>query len=142
MAHKKIYLFVIIVHLFFVSSCSNDDDKKVYLEVADIHLKDIGRIPAKFEFDIESVNDSVKKCTIITRAIKKNDTIESIKIVMQGKELNIDIISNPYDFDCADDSCFTAHSLNFNIIYLNKGYYNICTRVNYSETNNFYYSIK
>jgi hypothetical protein len=142
MANKKIYFIVIIVTLFLVDSCYHDEEEKVYLEVADSNLKDIGRISSEFEFDIKSINDTVKKCTMRTRAIKKNDNIESIKVFIQGKNLNIDVISYPFDFDCADDSCFTVHDVSFNLIGINKGSYNVCTRVNYSETNKFYYSIK
>ncbi|GHT60769.1 hypothetical protein AGMMS50239_10350 [Bacteroidia bacterium] len=142
MFNKKSIVLVIIVHLFLVNSCSDDDEEKIHLEVADIHLKDIGRISAKFEFDITSICDSVKKCTMRTHAIKKNDSIKSIEASIQGNNLNIDVISYPFDFDCADDSCFTVHDISFNLVGINKGSYNVCARINYSETNTFYYNIK
>ncbi|MCL1938777.1 MAG: hypothetical protein FWF52_10320 [Candidatus Azobacteroides sp.] len=142
MVDKKCFITIVIT-LLLVSSCSNDNGKeeKIYLEVTDITLKDIGKKPSEFEFDIESINDSIQKCIMRTRAIKKNDNVESIKAFIQGKNLNIDVISYPYDFECDNDSCFTVHDVSFNLIGLNKGYYNVYTRVNFSETNIFYYAI-
>ncbi|MDR0613348.1 MAG: hypothetical protein LBG45_07725 [Dysgonamonadaceae bacterium] len=143
MINKKIYLTVITVALFLASSCSNDDEeKKVYLEVTGINLIDIGKIkPFEFLFEIESINDDTVKCTMRTRLIKKNDNLESIEVFTQGNNLNIVVTSYPFDFDCADAGCFTAHDLSFNLTDIKKGSYNVCTVVNYSETNKFHYSI-
>jgi len=141
MINKKICLILIFGILFLVSSCSKKEDEKVNIKVTDIELKDMGRIPYEFIFDIKSINDSIKQCTIRTRVIHKNDTIQSIEVFVQKNNLNIDVISSPFDFDCSDDSCFTVHDVNFNLINIDKGFYNVCTRVNYSETNVFYYNI-
>ena len=142
MINKKIYFHLILLFLFFVSSCSKKEDEKIYLKISDVVLNDIGRISSNFKFDIMPINDSIKRCTIITRAIQKNDSIKSIEAFIQGNDLNISVISYPNNFDCDDDSCYTVHELSFNVICINKGNYDVYSIVNYSETNIFSYYIK
>lgn len=139
MCAKKYYVImtVIAATLFSVSSCHHDDEREIYLDVADIGLVDIGRIPYEFEFSTETINDNAQRCKIRTRLIKKNDQIKSIKAVVKGNDLTIDVISYPFDFECNEDSCFTVHEVNFDLIGIKKGTYNVLTRINHSEIKQF-----
>ncbi|MEG2600060.1 MAG: hypothetical protein RSA66_11375 [Muribaculaceae bacterium] len=146
MIWKKMYLIAVIViaTLFFVSSCNKnkDEDEKIHLESTLIDLIDIGRIkPYEFRFDLKIINDKICQCKIRTRHMTKDDEIESINAILQGNNLNIDIISYPFDWDCND--CFTAHDITFNLIGINKGKYNISVKINGSpETPVFSYNIE
>lgn len=135
-------IVTILFTLLFLNLCSKEEEK-VNLKVSDIYLDDIGRTPpTDFKFDIESISDNVQKCSIRTRSIKKNDTIQSIEAFIIDNNLNIDVISSPYDFDCRDDSCFTAHNLSFNLNNFNVGSYNITIRINLiTQVPTFQYTI-
>jgi hypothetical protein len=123
-----------------VNSCSHDNEEKIFLEVSDISLKDLGKNPPhEFKFDMESINGNVQRCAIRTSAIKKNDNIESIEAFVQGNKLSISVTSYPNDFDW-DDTDLTMHELSFNLTGINKGSYNVRTRINNNDID-FHYKL-
>jgi hypothetical protein len=111
--------------IVFLSGCNKHHhvDKRIYYEVADLQLTDVGLIPSKkFEFE-SSLNKDSLFCRIRTRNIKKNDTIASAQAYTEDDILIVYILSSPYDFDCNEDSCMSVHDLTFTIIGINKGEY-------------------
>lgn len=144
MGISRIHLIILIATLFLVSSCSKDEkeEEKVYLEVTDIDLQDIGRTTDQYTFETESIDDNVQKCKIRTRWIKKDDEIDFIKVFVQGNYLQIDITSYPFDWANTDINSYTVHDLSFNLTGLKKGSYRVYTNVNGNERKEFQYQIE
>ncbi len=131
---------LIIILLTFVFISCNDDNEKIILNVSDIKLTDVGQVHYEFNFEATYLNDNIQKCYVRTNLIKKNDTIKYIEALVQGNNLNINIVSSPYDFDCNSEECLSIHDVEFNLIGLEKGNYVIDVGVNHGHDKKFNYT--
>ncbi|MDR2118449.1 MAG: hypothetical protein LBP25_02785 [Tannerellaceae bacterium] len=124
---KKMFVILTVV---FLTGCNRQHvEKRVYYEVTDVRLTDMGRVSSKFEFD-SSLNKDSLYCRIITRSIKKNDTLSTVQAYTEDDILTVYILSSPYDFDCNTDSCMSVHEVRFTVIGINKGDYTAHLSVN------------
>lgn len=124
----KILFFTFIIFCFM--SCDKDDEK-IYLNVTDIELIDIGQVNSDLEFNAVPVKNGLQRCRIKTIGIKKENSIETLTACIQGKDLKINVVATPHDFDCNDESCLTMHELFFNLeLPKESGEYNVILRIN------------
>lgn len=129
---KKIYYLLFFVLSLALPSCNNEDvEEALTHKTANANMLDLGTIPTEFSFDIITNNNSdTYKCKIRINIIKTGDTIDTIMFFSSGKELKINIITTPNDFSCNEPSCYSAHELNFDVIGLKKGNFNVNLGIN------------
>ncbi|MDU1904688.1 MAG: hypothetical protein E6772_07885 [Dysgonomonas sp.] len=138
------FLLILLVTLF-LNACNDNDKEEIReaLMASNARLVDLGQVNYEQDFKMER-KDSVIRCEFKTKLIKKNDTIQEVRVWQMGKRLNLHVTSSPNDFDCTDDSCFTAHLVIFEIDKnLPTGTYNIDLGVNngYNKESNFKYEL-
>lgn len=129
---KKNYYFLFFALSIIMLSCSNrDEDETVTYKTVDVNMIDLGKISTDFSFDInQNVISDDFRCNLKTNVIRSGDVIDTIMVVSVGKELKMNIITSPNDFSCNEPSCFSVHELNFNIVGLKKGKYNVIIGIN------------
>lgn len=132
MKKKIIYIHLVFLSMLFCFSCDNDDQEESgeVIVTSNIKLSDLGQVKPLIDFKMEE-KGSMVRCEVKTNLIKKGDEVQEVQLTLTGKVLNFNIITTPNDFDCMDLSCFSTHTVTFDINKkLNSGTYDIELGIN------------
>ncbi len=126
----KNILFPFVLFILFSSCATEEDIVFTNIPLHNSQLIDLGKIKIDKNFSLKKDN-SFYYCEFNVKTIKKNDTIYSLKLEQQGHKLTFNITTSPNDFDCIDDTCFTAHKVSFYIEHeFQKGLYDVEVYIN------------
>lgn len=131
----KSYLIATSITLLLISSCAKTIiiEEPTHFEVSETDLKDIGNENAKFIFEITKIDSSTQRCTFTAPVVTKNDTIKTIEAFVKEKDLFINIITSPFDWDCLNGDCYSWHEISFNMKDMKKGTFKVQINVNNSN---------
>jgi len=114
--------YAIFTLCLLLLSCDNEDEKRS-LNVTNIKLEDIGRVPFEYSFNAASKGNETFECAVKTIHISRNDTIKYIDASITNNTITLYIVSSPHDFDCDGDSCRSIHNLSFDLFPLKQKQY-------------------